>query len=222
MPRGKPRKEQGAAKAWLPTTDPQRKSTSEPMKPQAIPTINDDADYAEACRVQSELSAKHKAIREEIAKEEESLVADVIPNITPGELIGSALAIEPGVREDRKQKVARVSVLRKQLSQVEQALNAQADAIYYARRKAGHREFARDDGGYIKATEDLLKTVDAVIAKNGEAEQIYNALYVRGCDDVQHVLFPSPRAASDMVRWRAQLVDSIALLKQMVTTHAPR
>jgi hypothetical protein len=193
------------------------------MKSQSTYTVNDDAEYIEACRVQDELGKKSRVVAAEIAKEEAALVSDVMPERNPDALISNAIEFEPGVWEEkRKASVTRLGVLRGQLEQLHRASAAQADKVYAIRRDAGYRVFAKDNGGYIATAEKLLAAVDVVIALNDELQTRYTALCARGCDHLQHVLYPNPVTADNVPRDRANLADSIDILKQTAKNHAPR
>ena len=63
------------------------------MKSQSTYTVNDDAEYIEACRVYSELGEKHKVIRQEIERVDQSLIADVVPEQRREEVIGNAMTV---------------------------------------------------------------------------------------------------------------------------------
>jgi hypothetical protein len=191
------------------------------MKTTARHSIDTDPAYAEALRVQNELGAKYRTIQAEITAEEKLLVADVDPSRSEADIIGDAMTLQPGVRDDSKRKVStRIAILRRQLQQIQDAQVAHANTLYGVRRDAGYRAFAKDDGGYIEAAERLLAAVDTVIAINQDLDQRYKALYDRGCEDVQHVLFPRPALAENVLRDREGIAHAIELLKQTVARHS--
>jgi hypothetical protein len=201
------------------------------MKPlRAVPanngcTIHDDPELIEATRIHNELGAKYRDVLAEIVQEEKLSVADVTRGLIPSneDVIGTAMSLKVGVGEDEKRRRAsRLAVLRSQRDQIHVALSAQGDKLYYVRRDAGYRAFAKDDGGYVAAAERLLTAIDQVIALNADCDRIYKELYERGIEDVQHVLFPIPHRVEEVERGRACVAEGIELLKQASKTHAPR
>lgn len=183
------------------------------MKNAPANTINDDTEYAEACRVQNELAAKKQTVDDALnrellwARDHEGAAND-------DKLISDAVALKPGVAAEIKgARVEQISTLQTQSFQLGQAMARQAEKVLLTARAAGYRVFAKDSAGYITHAEQLLELVDSVIAANQTLEADSKALFQRGCAELPQIRFPTPDTADHLQAWRRDIARQIDVLR---------